>query len=263
MNVGVDGRGGDQLRGLGPVMSVGGGDPARILVVDDDPVMNRMVVDYLENRNLRAISASGRQEMSRLLAVGDPSLVLLDLRLGRDDEFDLLNEIRSRSDVPVIIATNPHSNESDRIIGLGLGADDCITKPFGFRELLARIRAVLRRRECTRAEPQRNREPTRCRFGGWELNRRTRRLSDPNGALVTLTKGEYNLLIAFLDAPQRLLSREYLLQATRVHEDIFDRSVDVQILRLRRKLEADPSAPRMIQTERGVGYVFALPVELI
>jgi two-component system OmpR family response regulator len=248
MNVGVDGRGGDQLRRLGPVMSVGGGDPARILVVDDDPVMNRMVVDYLENRNLRAISASGRQEMSRLLAVGDPSLVLLDLRLGRDDEFDLLNEIRSRSDVPVIIATNPHSNESDRIIGLELGADDCITKPFGFRELLARIRAVLRRRECTRAEPQRNREPTRCRFGGWELNRRTRRLSDPNGALVTLTKGEYNLLIAFLDAPQRLLSREYLLQATRVHEDIFDRSVDVQILRLRRKLKADPSAPRMIQT---------------
>ena len=159
--------------------------PARIFIVEDDPVMLRMVADYLQQHNMHSIPASGRQEMFRLLAVGDPSLVLLDLRLGRDDEFDLLNEIRSRSDVPVIIATNPHSNESDRIIGLGLGADDCITKPFGFRELLARIRAVLRRRECTRAEPQRNREPTRCRFGGWELNRRTRRLSAPNGALVT------------------------------------------------------------------------------
>src|ERR1700740_3178733 len=120
MNVGVDGRGGDQLRGLGPVMSVGGGDPARILVVDDDPVMNRMVVDYLENRNLRAISASGRQEMFRLLAVGDPSLVLLDLRLGRDDEFDLLNEIRSRSDVPVIIAKNRTATRATELSGSSL-----------------------------------------------------------------------------------------------------------------------------------------------
>jgi DNA-binding response OmpR family regulator len=266
MNIGAGGRDSEQRRAFGgddPVMSAASGEPPQILVVDDDPVMNRMVVDYLENRNMRAISASGRQEMARLLAVGAPSLVLLDLRLGRDDEFDLLHEIRSRSDVPVIIATSPRSNESDRIIGLELGADDCITKPFGFRELLARIRAVLRRRECTRAEPQRDREPSRCRFGGWELNRRTRRLSDPNGAPVTLTKGEYNLLIAFLNAPQRLLSREYLLQVTRVHEDIFDRSVDVQILRLRRKLETDPSAPRMIRTERGVGYVFALSVELV
>jgi two-component system, OmpR family, response regulator len=140
MNVGADGRRGrDHRRGLGPVMSASGGEPVRILVVDDDPVTNRMVVDYLENRNVRAISASGRQEMARLLAVGEPSLVLLDQRFGRDNEFDLLHEIRSRSDVPVIIATSPRSNETDRIIGLELGADDCITKPFGFRELLARI----------------------------------------------------------------------------------------------------------------------------
>ena len=245
-----------------PVISAASGEPARILVVDDDPVTNRMVVDYLENRNMRATSASGRQEMARMLAVGEPSLVLLDLRLGRDNGLDLLHQIRSRSDVPVIMTADPGSDESDRVVGFELGADDCVTRPFGLRELLARIRAVLRRREVTRAEPQRDREASRCRFGGWELNRRSRRLTDPNGAPVTLTKGEYNLLIAFLDAPQRLLSREYLLQATRVHEDIFDRSIDVQVLRLRRKLEGDPSAPRIIQTERGVGYVFALPVEL-
>jgi two-component system, OmpR family, response regulator len=108
---------------------------------------------------------------------------------------------------------------------------------------------------------QRDPERGRYRFGGWQLDRRNRRLYDPNGSQVALTKGEYALLTAFLDAPQRPLSREHLLQATRVHEDIFDRSIDVQILRLRRKLELDPSAPQVIRTERGVGYTFALPVE--
>jgi DNA-binding response OmpR family regulator len=138
-----------------------------------------------------------------------------------------------------------------------------VTKPFGLRELLARIRAVLRRRAAGAGSAARNSERGRCEFGGWELERRARRLTDPNGTLVALTKGEYALLIAFLDAPQRPLTREYLLQATRVHEDAFDRSIDVQVLRLRRKLEADPTVPRIIQTERGVGYVFTLCVELI
>src|SRR5215471_18149446 len=132
---------------------------------------------------------------------------------------------------------------------------------FGHRELLARIRAVLRRQEAGRAASQRDPERGRFRFGGWQLDQRLRRLIDPRGGQVALTKGEYALLTAFLDAPQLPLSREQLLQATRVHEDIFDRSIDVQILRLRRKLELDPSAPRIIQTERGVGYVFAQPVE--
>jgi DNA-binding response OmpR family regulator len=146
-------------------------------------------------------------------------------------------------------------------VGLELGADDYITKPFGLRELLARIRAVLRRQELGRAASHRETDHGRFGFGGWQLDRRTRRLTDPNGAPVALTKGEYTLLTAFLDAPQRPLSREHLLQATRIHEDVFDRSIDVQILRLRRKLEADSSAPRIIRTERGVGYVFVLPVE--
>jgi DNA-binding response OmpR family regulator len=120
-----------------------------------------------------------------------------------------------------------------------------VTKPFGLRELLARIRAVLRRREAGAVSAARDSERGRCQFGGWELDRRARRLTDPNGTLVALTKGEYALLTAFLDAPQRPLTREYLLQATRIHEDVFDRSVDAQILRLRRKLETDPSAPRI------------------
>ena len=128
---------------------------------------------------------------------------------------------------------------------------------------MARIRAVLRRREIGNSAAARDAEKGRCRFGGWLLDRRSRRLTNSRGELVGLTKGEYSLLVAFLDAPQRPLSREHLLQATRIHEDVFDRSIDVQVLRLRRKLESDPSTPSIIQTERGVGYIFSLPVEVL
>jgi two-component system OmpR family response regulator len=231
------------------------------LVVEDDRTLRHLVMNYLEEHGIRTISASGREEVAGLLAREEPSLVILDLRLGQEDGLDLLREIRSHSDIPVIITTGHRRDEIDRVVGLELGADDYITKPFGLRELLARIRAVLRRREAGQAAVQRDPERGRCRFGGWQLDRRSRRLSDSSGIPVALTKGEYALLIAFLDAPQRPLSREHLLQATRIHEDVFDRSIDVQVLRLRRKLEADPNAPRVILTERGVGYVFALPVE--
>ena len=235
----------------------------RILVVDDDPAMRQMVVSYLEEQNICAVPAAGRQEMVRQLAGYEPSLVILDLRLGNDDGLDLLREIRAKSDVPVIITTGSRRDEVDRVVGLELGADDYIIKPFGLRELLARVRAVLRRHEVGAAAAPRVADRGRCRFAGWQLDRRQRRLTAPDGSPVPLTKGEYALLIAFLDAPQRPLSRDHLLQATRVHEDVFDRSIDVQILRLRRKLEIDPSEPRMIQTERGIGYVFALPVEIL
>jgi len=236
-------------------------DPTRILVIDDDISLQRMIASYLEEHNIQTDTASGQDEMSRHLAKSEPNLILLDLRLGQEDGLDILREIRAHSDVPIIITTGHRRDEVDRVVGLELGADDYLTKPFGLRELLARIRAVLRRREASRAAPQRDPGRGRYRFGGWQLDRLTRRLTDPNGSVVPLTKGEYSLLVAFLDAPQRPLSREYLLQATRVHEDIFDRSIDVQILRLRRKLEIDPVAPRIIQTERGIGYVFTLPVQ--
>jgi DNA-binding response OmpR family regulator len=223
--------------------------------------MRHLVTSYLEEHDIRAISASRRDEVTMLLTRNQPDLVVLDLRLGHEDGLDLLREIRAHSDVPVIITTGHRRDEIDRVVGLELGADDYITKPFGLRELLARIRAVLRRREAGQAASHRSNEKGTLRFGGWRLDRRTRRLTNSQDQPVALTKGEYSLLIAFLDAPQRPLSREHLLQTTRVHEDVFDRSIDVQVLRLRRKLESDPSTPSIIQTERGVGYVFTLPVE--
>ena len=237
------------------------GRPARVLVIDDDPSMQHMLVNYLEQHNMHVVSAVRKQDMIKQFAVSEPTLVILDLRLEQEDGLDLLREIRSRSEVPVIITTGHRRDEIDRVVGLELGADDYVIKPFGARELLARIRAVLRRQEMARTASPRNAEQGSCRFGGWQLDRRARRLTDPKGAQVVLTKGEYGLLIAFLEAPQRPLTREHLLQATRMHEDIFDRSIDVQILRLRRKLETDPAIPRIIQTERGIGYTFVLPVE--
>ena len=240
----------------------GGGDrQVCVLVVEDDPALQRMIVNYFVENNIRTVVASGRREMARQLGITEVNLVILDLRLGQEDGLDLLREVRSRSDIPVIIVTGHRRDDIDRVVGLELGADDYLTKPFNLRELLARVCAVLRRFNAGRAAPVREPDRGRFRFAGWQLDRRTRRLTDPTGAAVALTKGEYALLAAFLDAPQRPLSREHLLQATRVHEDVFDRSIDVQILRLRRKLERDPSAPRFIQTERGVGYVFAVPVE--
>jgi two-component system OmpR family response regulator len=242
--------------------SAGTQQAGRILVVDDDPATRRMVASYFEEHDIPASAAAGRQELTRELQADEPSLIILDLRLGQDDGLDLLREIRSNSDVPVIITTGHRLDEIDRVVGLELGADDYVTKPFGLRELLARVRAVLRRHELGRLA--RAREPQRggYKFGSWLLERQSRRLLRADGLQVALTKGEYSLLVAFLDSPKRPLTRELLLQATRVHEDIFDRSIDVQVLRLRRKLETDASAPRVIQTERGVGYVFTLPVEL-
>jgi two-component system, OmpR family, response regulator len=234
--------------------------PTRILVVDDDPSLRHMLRDYLEQHDMRVVTVSQRQEVSRQFAAGEPSVVILDRRLGHEDGFDVLREIRLRSDVPVIIISGHRRDEIDRVVGLELGADDYVIKPFGLRELLARVRAVLRRSESGCVASQRESEQGRYRFGGWQLDRRARRVTDPDGAPIALTNGEYSLLIAFVDAPQRPLTREHLLQATRIHEDVYDRSIDVQILRLRRKLETDSRAPRIIQTERGVGYVFTLPV---
>jgi two-component system, OmpR family, response regulator len=199
--------------------------------------------------------------MIRYLTTHAPHLVILDMRLNQEDGLNLLREIRSHSAVPVILTTGQSNDEVDRVVGLELGADHCLSKPFSLRELLARIRAVLRRCDAGRAYVLRDEERGRLRFGGWQIDRRLRLVSNPQGEAVTLTKGEYALLIAFLDAPQRPLTREYLMQATRIHEDVFDRSIDVQVLRLRRKLQIDPTAPRIIETERGIGYVFALPVE--
>ena len=232
-----------------------------VLLVEDDQALQRLILDYFAQNDIRTLIAAGRDDMVKQFEANNVDLVVLDLRLGHEDGFDLLREMRSTSDVPVIITTGHRRDEIDRIVGLELGADDYLTKPFNLRELLARVRAVLRRSGPPASVPDPDRST--YRFLGWRLNRRARRLTDPQGTAVALTKGEYALLVAFLEAPGRPLSREQLLQATRVHEDVFDRSIDVQILRLRRKLESDPSSPQIIKTERGVGYVFTAPVERI
>ena len=232
-----------------------------VVVVDDDPAIRLMVTDFFEAHNMPVSAVSGRQEMFRCFTAGSPSVIILDLKLGQDDGLDILRELRSHSDVPVIIMTGHRCDDIDRVVGLELGADDYITKPFNLRELVARVRAVLRRQEIGRLARSHSSERGGYRFNGWHIERQGRRLTDPSGNIVPLTKGEYGLLIAFLESPRRTLSREQLLQATRVHEDIFDRSIDVQVLRLRRKLETDTSAPQVIQTERGIGYVFTPSVE--
>jgi two-component system, OmpR family, response regulator len=227
-----------------------------ILIVDNDPAIRRSVSEYFSNHNMPTISSSDWSELKG--ADGPPSLIVMDRQTGQNDGLDRLRSIRSRSDVPVIM-TGHRPDEADRVVSLELGADDYVVKPFGLRELLARARAILRRRGMACAARTAGSERGGYKFGGWRLERRRRRLIAPNERPVSLSKGEYALLLAFLEAPQRLLSREHLLQATRVHQDISDRSVDVQLARLRRKLEG-PNQPRMIQTERGIGYVFALPV---
>jgi DNA-binding response OmpR family regulator len=220
--------------------------------------MRKMLVEYLDQNGMQATSVADHLGLDRQLKQ-EPSLVILDLHLGREDGLDLLRHIRATSDVPVIVITGHRRDEIDRVIGLELGADDYLTKPFGLRELLARMRTILRRRISGQAaRPQKGR---RIRFGPWELDRVERQIQRGGEAPIALTKNEYALLHAFLDAPNRPLSREHLLRATRVHDDVFDRSIDVQILRLRRKLEADPAVPRIIETLRGVGYVFRAQVE--
>jgi DNA-binding response OmpR family regulator len=187
--------------------------------------------------------------------------VILDLKLPDEDGLAIARRLRESLDLPIIILTG-RKEEVDRVMGLELGADDYVTKPFSNRELLARVRAVLRRTEGKRAS--RRGETVRAfRFSGWELNTGTRKLKAPDGKNVELTNSEYALLVAFLKAPGRILSRDQLLESSRLHDDIYDRSIDVQILRLRRKVEDSPNQPKLIRTERGAGYYLDSPVETV
>ena len=174
----------------------------------------------------------------------------------------LARKLRDESMIPIIMVTG-RAEEADRVMGLELGADDYLTKPFSQRELLARIRSVLRRR---RAEVRQGRPDgiRAYRFDGWELNLNTQRLTPLDGRPIALSNGEFSLLVVLLGAPQRILTRDQLLDLSRLHNDeVFNRSVDVQIMRLRRKIEKDPAQPRYIRTERGAGYIFGVPVETV
>ena len=171
--------------------------------------------------------------------------------------------LRSSSAIPIIMLTGVR-DEADRVMGLELGADDFLTKPFSPRELLARIRTVLRRTKSSALAQAREREIRAYRFADFELNLRTRRLKRREGPNIDLTNREFNLLAALLAAPERILSRDQLLEASRVYDnEVYDRAIDVQVLRLRRKIETDPAQPQFIVTERGVGYIFRSPVEIL
>jgi len=239
--------------------------PPHILVVDDDPSMRELMAEYLAENDLRVTTAATGVEMTRALQERVIDLVMLDLRLSGEDGMQLARRLRETSEVPVIIVTGKR-DEADRVMGLEIAADDYVTKPFSNRELLARIRAVLRRYQTRRevAAPARDTQRRAYRFVGWELNVLVRRLTAPDGQRVELSNGEFNLLLALCEAPQRVLSRDQLLELSRLHgAEVYDRSIDVQILRLRRKIEVDARAPKLIRTERGAGYLFDAPVEVL
>ncbi|MAU96469.1 MAG: DNA-binding response regulator [Fulvimarina sp.] len=235
-----------------------------ILVVDDDPAMRDLIGTYFTNHGYEVSTAPDGPAVKRVLNARPADLIILDLQLAKENGLDLMRGISSDSQVPVIIITGQRRDEPDRVVALELGADDYVTKPFSLRELMARTRAVLRRSERADGRSREIQQRIRYRFAGFELSVRMRRLTSPHQTLVKLTVGEFNLLTAFLRSPQQILSREQLIAATRLHdEEVFDRSIDVLILRLRRKLEADPSNPQLIRTERGVGYLFNADVEVV
>ncbi len=240
------------------------GAQPHILVVDDDPALRELLLGYLAESDMRVTAVDGGRPMFQVIDDEVVDLVVLDLRLPGEDGLTLARRLRERAPIPVILLTG-RAEEADRVMGLELGADDYVTKPFSPRELLARIRAVLRRTQQRPAlEEVRSDQRRAFRFAGWEFNLRTRRLSAPDGRKLDLTNNEYSLLVAFCSAPQRVLSRDQLLDLSRLHNaEVYDRAIDVQVLRLRRKIEVDHAKPRLIVTERGAGYRFNVAVETL
>ena len=236
---------------------------ANVLAVDDDPSVRQMIADYLGDNQVRVTTLASGREIADVMARETIDLLVLDLRLPGEDGMQIARKLREESDVPIIMLTG-RKDEADRVMGLELGADDYLTKPFSPRELLARIRALLRRSRAHETVAEGLARIRAYRFAGWELNVRLRRLTTPAGATVVLTNSEFNLLAAFLAAPQRVLSREQLLSLSRLHNDEgYDRSIDVQVGRLRKKLEVEGARESLIRTERGAGYVFAAAVETV
>ncbi|MGZ8312845.1 MAG: response regulator [Allosphingosinicella sp.] len=227
---------------------------AHILVVDDDSQVRTLIGQFLRENGYRVTGARDGREMRETLAGAVIDLIILDLMLPGTSGIDLCRELRKSSSVPVIMLT-AKGDDTDRIVGLEVGADDYLPKPFNPRELLARIRAVLRR---AAAGPREATHGGRMiTFAGWTLDTLRREVTSPAGVVVDLSGGEYDVLIALVEHPNRILSREQLLELARNRaSNPFDRSIDVQISRIRRKLESDASAPPLIKTVRGAGYIF-------
>ena len=229
----------------------------KVLIVDDDADVRDIVRYELEAQGWEVAEAGSAAELSEALRRRAPDLILLDIRLPDQDGLAIARALRASSQIPIIMLTGL-GGDVDRIVGLEMGADDYVVKPFNPRELIARIRAVLRRSGA--AQPPRAAAEAMghdCRgFAGWRIDLSARQLETPAGEPVALTNAEFLLLEAFVKAPRRVLSRDQLLEMTRAHDaDVFDRTIDVLILRLRRKIEPNPKAPQLIRTERGAGYV--------
>lgn len=231
-----------------------------LLVVDDDREIRDLVSRFLTRHGYRVTTARDGREMKQALADWNVDLIVLDLMLPGTDGLTLCRELRASSKIPVIMLT-AMGEELDRIVGLEMGADDYLPKPFNPRELLARIKAVLRRMDQLSRIPDEARSNL-IRFENWEFDAASRALKGADGVVVDLTAGEFELLQTFTQHPQRVLSRDQILDMTRGRAAApFDRSVDVQVGRLRRKIEADPANPLLIKTVRGGGYIFTPSVE--
>jgi len=233
-----------------------------ILVVDDHREVRDLVARALTREGFRVSQAADGKAMRRALEEGRHDLILLDLMLPGEDGLSLCRSLRAQSDIPIIMLT-AKGEEVDRVIGLEMGADDYLPKPFGSRELVARIRAVLRRsRDRAPAPGAPDKPPATYVFETWTLDTATRSLLRQDGVTVPLSTGEYDLLLAFAERPQRVLSREQLLDLARGRAAAsFDRAIDTQVSRLRRKIERDPANPVLIKTVWGGGYIFTPTVK--
>ncbi|HYD30063.1 MAG TPA: response regulator [Azospirillaceae bacterium] len=227
-----------------------------LLVVDDDREIRSLLSQFLTRHGYRVSTAKDGPEMMKALEAGRIDLVILDLMLPGEDGLSLCRRLRAESTTPVIMLT-AMGDETDRIVGLEMGADDYIAKPFSPRELLARVKAVLRRVSLAVAGGGPAVSGRALVFDGWRLDMAKRELTSPDGVLVQLSAGEFDLLTAFAEHPQRVLTRDQLLDLTRGRAAApFDRSIDVQVSRLRRKIEPDPREPTFIKTVRAGGYIF-------
>lgn len=234
---------------------------AKVLVVDDDPRVCRLLARYLAREGYAVSTTANGEELPRLMATEQPDLVILDLVMPGKDGLTLARELRSQSDVPIIMLTGK-TDIVDKVVGLELGADDYVTKPFDERELLARVRSVLRRRVARNNAPASTGKGSVARFKGWELDLTAHRLTSPAGKDVHLTSHEFQLLSALVMQRNRALSRDEILDLIAGRNwSPYDRSIDVLMGKLRKKIEEDVKNPILIQTVRGVGYMFTAKVD--
>ncbi|QDK20526.1 response regulator [Leclercia sp. 119287] len=236
-----------------------------ILVVDDDRDIRELVVDYLLKSGYRATGAANGKEMRAVLDKQAVDLVVLDIMMPGDDGLTLCRQLRSgqHKDLPILMLTARH-DDMDRILGLEMGADDYVVKPFVARELLARIKAILRRFRTLPPNLQVTEAGRIIAFGDWQLDTSARHLLDATGTIVALSGAEYRLLRVFVDHPQRVLTRDQLLNFTQGRDaELFERSIDLLVSRVRQRLNEDVRSPRYIKTVRSEGYVFSMPVSIL